>query len=181
MEEIMHIMNIIKLIMKLYTFYRDIKFSLKAIMSNLHLVFSRRWAKSRRWNEDFVRVATYSILESEGCFIHPESSFTCALLLDGKRDSHDPSVAWVEVLSPSRTSGYARAPWWKSSLRGQHVGHDICETQAPCMFCPRIWGVASCHEEGFWGEATSCLGEQAIARAPMRRRASSVSSPREFR
>jgi hypothetical protein len=93
MDEIMHIMNIIKLIMKLYTFYRDIKFSLKAIMSNLHLVFSRRWAKSRRWNDDFVRVATYSILESEGCFIHSEPSFTCALLLDGKRDSHDPSVA----------------------------------------------------------------------------------------
>ena len=86
MDEIMHVM-------KLYTFYRDIKFSLKAIMSNLHLVFSRRSAKSRRWNEDFVRVATYSILESEGCFIHPEPSFTCALLLDGKRDSHDPSVA----------------------------------------------------------------------------------------
>ena len=36
MDEIMHIMNIIKLIMRLYTFYRDVKFSLKAIMSNLH-------------------------------------------------------------------------------------------------------------------------------------------------
>ena len=74
----------------------SITWSLKSI---IHLY------KTTLQRDDFPRCSTGS---------HPISNkgikrITCALFLDGKRDSH------FEGLPPSRTSGYARPPW-KSSL-----------------------------------------------------------------